>query len=147
MQINNLIRKTKLKKTQRVGRGGKRGKTSGRGTKGQLARAGRKLRPELRDIIKKLPKLRGRGRNFLKSREKIAIAINVSKLSEVFSNGDTVNPETLIAKKMITAKKSSVFPVKILSDGEITKKLNISGCRVSKLAKEKIEKAGGSVKE
>jgi len=44
-----------------VGRGGKRGKTAGRGTKGQNARAGRKKRPELRDIIKKLPKRRGYG--------------------------------------------------------------------------------------
>ncbi|MEK7567453.1 MAG: 50S ribosomal protein L15 [Patescibacteria group bacterium] len=146
MQINNLIRKTKLKKTQRVGRGGKRGKTSGRGTKGQLARAGRKLRPELRDIIKKLPKLRGRGRNFLKTREKISIAINVSRLSEIFKNGDTVSPETLVLNKVITTKKSSVFPVKILGEGEIDKKLIITGCRVSASAKEKIEKAGGSVK-
>ena len=44
-----------------VGRGGKRGKTSGRGGKGQTARAGNKRRPELRDFIKRIPKLRGRG--------------------------------------------------------------------------------------
>ncbi len=146
MQINNVIRKTKLKKTQRVGRGGKRGKTSGRGTKGQLARSGRKLRPELRDIIKKLPKLRGRGRNFLKSREKTNIAINVGTLNEVFQNGDTVSIETLVAKKIITTKKSTFSPIKILGEGEISKKLTVVGCRVSASAKEKIEKAGGSIK-
>lgn len=67
MQFHNLKRKTKRKKVQQVGRGGKRGKTSGRGTKGQNARAGRKKRPELRDIIKRIPKLRGRGRSSLKS--------------------------------------------------------------------------------
>ena len=63
MQIHNIKRKTKNKKSVSVGRGGTRGKTSGRGTKGQNARAGHKKRPELRDIIKKIPKLRGRGRN------------------------------------------------------------------------------------
>ena len=146
MQINNVIRKTKLKKTQRVGRGGKRGKTSGRGTKGQLARSGRKLRPELRDIIKKIPKLRGRGRNFLKSREKTNIAINVGVLNEFFQNGDIVNAKTLVAKKIITTKKSSLSPIKILGEGEISKKITVEGCRVSKSAKEKIEKAGGLVK-
>ena len=56
MQIHTLKRNTSNKKARQVGRGGKRGKTSGRGGKGQTARAGNKRRPELRDIIKKLPK-------------------------------------------------------------------------------------------
>ena len=60
MQLHQIKPKTKVRKPKRVGRGGRHGKTSGRGTKGQNARAGRKKRPELRDIIKKLPKLRGR---------------------------------------------------------------------------------------
>ena len=59
MQIHNLKRKNKNKKDRLVGRGGKHAKTSGRGGKGQTARAGNKRRPELRDIIKKLPKNRG----------------------------------------------------------------------------------------
>lgn len=59
MQIHNLKRTHKNKKDRLVGRGGKHAKTSGRGGKGQTARAGNKRRPELRDIIKKLPKLRG----------------------------------------------------------------------------------------
>ena len=67
MQFHTLKRKTKNKKARQVGRGGTRGKTSGRGTKGQNARAGRKKRPELRDFIKRFPKLRGRGKNSLKS--------------------------------------------------------------------------------
>lgn len=67
MQFHNLKSKTKRKHARQVGRGGTRGKTSGRGTKGQNARAGRKKRPELRDIIKRVPKLRGRGKSSLKS--------------------------------------------------------------------------------
>ncbi len=67
MQFHTLKRKTKNKKSRQVGRGGKRGKTAGRGTKGQNARAGHKKRPELRNIIKRIPKLRGRGRSSLKS--------------------------------------------------------------------------------
>ncbi len=59
MQIHNLKREHKNKKNRIVGRGGKHAKTSGRGGKGQTARAGNKRRPELRDIIKKLPKNRG----------------------------------------------------------------------------------------
>lgn len=59
MQIHNLKRQFKNKKDRLVGRGGKHAKTSGRGGKGQTARAGNKRRPELRDIIKKLPKNRG----------------------------------------------------------------------------------------
>lgn len=59
MQIHNLKRTHKNKRDRLVGRGGKHAKTSGRGGKGQTARAGNKRRPELRDIIKKLPKNRG----------------------------------------------------------------------------------------
>ena len=56
MQLHDLKRKTENKDVKRVGRGGGRGKTSGRGTKGQNARAGHKKRPEIREILKKLPK-------------------------------------------------------------------------------------------
>ena len=70
MQIHNLKRNHKNKKDRIVGRGGKHAKTSGRGGKGQTARAGNKRRPELRDIIKKLPK--NRGYRF-KSRKKLLI--------------------------------------------------------------------------
>lgn len=69
MQFHNLRSRTKRKRARQVGRGGRRGKTSGRGTKGQNARAGRKKRPEIRDIIKRIPKLRGRGKSGLKSRQ------------------------------------------------------------------------------
>lgn len=71
MQFHSLKRKTPNKKSRQVGRGGTRGKTSGRGTKGQNARAGNKKRPELRDFIKRVPKLRGRGKNSLKTRRPI----------------------------------------------------------------------------
>ena len=67
MQFHNLERNKSNRKSRQVGRGGKRGKTSGRGTKGQNARSGRKKRPEIRDTIKHVPKLRGRGRSSLKS--------------------------------------------------------------------------------
>ena len=59
MQIHNLKRTHKNKRDRLVGRGGRRGKTAGRGGKGQTARDGNKRRPELRDIIKRLPKNRG----------------------------------------------------------------------------------------
>ena len=63
MQSHTLKRNHPNKKTKQIGRGGTRGKTAGRGTKGQNARAGHKKRPEIRDFIKRIPKLRGRGKN------------------------------------------------------------------------------------
>ena len=77
MQFHNLQGKTRRRKSRQVGRGGKRGKTAGRGTKGQNARAGRKKRPELRDTIKHIPKLRGRGRSSLKSLKKKLAGANL----------------------------------------------------------------------
>lgn len=146
MQTHNIVRKTKNKKAVSVGRGGKRGKTSGRGTKGQKARAGRKIRPEMRDIIKKLPKLRGRGVNSFKSIEVKPIAVNLSTLDKAFSAGDVVSPKTLVEKKVLSIRNGKFPKVKILSDGEISKKVTIEGCTISAKAKEKITAAGGEVK-
>lgn len=146
MQINNLKPRTKTKKTMIVGRGGKRGKTSGRGGKGQTARAGNKRRPELRDFIKRIPKLRGRGKNSHKSIETKPTVVNLETIEKNFKAGDVVSEKTLIEKKVITTFEGRIPHVKILSDGELTKKVIIEGCKVSKEAMVKIEKAGGSVK-
>ena len=143
MQLNNLKRTHKNKKARQIGRAGQRGKTSGRGTKGQNARAGHKKRPEIRDFIKRLPKLRGRGKNLNTTVQTKPVAINLRDLS-VFKNGDAVSPEILVAKKILT--KGDIIPgVKILSVGTITTKLSVSGCSMSATAKKAIEDAGGSV--
>lgn len=145
MQLNTLKPRTKNKKVMVVGRGGKRGKTSGKGTKGQNARAGRKKRPELRDFIKRLPKLRGRGVNQFKSFAAKVVAVNLGDIELVFKAGETVTPATLV-EKFVVEKVNGVIPeVKILSMGDITKKVTISGCLVSAGAKAKVEKAGGLV--
>lgn len=149
MQIHQLKRNTPNKRSRQVGRGGKRGKTSGRGTKGQKARAGSKLRPEMRDIIKKLPKKRGYGKNRARTVNSSVVKsspINVSILEKVFSDGDVVTPVLLIEKGELKKVKGRIPRVKILGMGEITKKVTIEGCLVSKSASEKIEKVGGSVK-
>lgn len=145
MQFHNLQRKTPNMKRMIVARGGKRGKTSGRGGKGQSARAGNKRRPEWRDIIKKLPKLRGRGVNQNKPVSLKPIVINVSIIEGAFAANEAITP-TVLVEKGIVATMSGVIPmIKILGDGEITKALKFSGCYVSESAKAKIEKAGGSV--
>ena len=147
MQLNNLIPKTKNKKTMTVGRGGKRGKTSGRGGKGQTARAGHKKRPELRDFIKRIPKLRGRGVNGLRTIETKPVILNLKDIEIAFKAGDNVNPATLIEKKIVTTADGRIPSIKILSVGEITKKITLSGCKISAQTKVKIEKAGGLVQE
>jgi large subunit ribosomal protein L15 len=149
MQTNQLKRRSKNRKGIKVGRGGKRGKTSGRGTKGQKARAGRKLRPEERDTIKKIPKLRGYGKNRAMTVDGTVmdiVAVNLSKLQTRYNDGETVSTATLLEKKIISRKGGKLPRVKILSVGEISKKLTIEKLPLSATAKEKIEKAGGSVK-
>lgn len=142
MQLHELKRHTTNKKSARVGRGGKRGKTSGRGTKGQKARAGRKMRPELRDIIKKIPKRRGYR---FKGVSTAAFPVSLDLLEKSFASGDSVTREALLEKKVIAQKGSKYPQIKILARGEITKKLTITGLSVSGAAKEKILKAGGTV--
>ncbi|HEY9586385.1 MAG TPA: uL15 family ribosomal protein [Candidatus Paceibacterota bacterium] len=143
MQLNNLKRKTKLKTSPRVGRGGKRGKTSGRGTKGQNARAGRKKRPEERDIIKKLPKIRGRGKNINTSIQVRAVAIPLVALEKLPAGVVTVR--TLVANGIIK-KTGERFPfVKILGAGNLSSALAIKGIEVSEGARKIILKAGGKV--
>ena len=144
MQLNKLQRKNPYKSGKRVGRGraSGKGKTSGRGTKGQNARAGHKKRPDVREKLKKLPKLRGYA---FASIEKKSLVVNVSALEALFAAGDTVNPTTLRERGAIRARKGSTPVVKILGDGDLTKKLTVNGCMVSASARSKIEKAGGTV--
>lgn len=144
MQLNELKRATPNKKAKRVGRGGKRGKTSGRGTKGQKARAGHKMRPAIREILKKLPKQRGYA---FASIQASALVVNLKDLETHFNAGDVVNAKTLSEHGLIRIRKNatSIPAVKILGTGALTKKLTFSGCKVSETAKAAIEKAGGSI--
>jgi len=142
MQLNQLKRVHAHKKSKRVARGGKRGKTAGRGTKGQKSRAGHRLRPELRDIIKKYPKHRGYR---FKSIQTKPAPINLDVIEASFAAGDAVSPETLLAKKLIVKKGGRMQKVKILANGKLTKKITLSGCLVSASAKVAIEAAGGTV--
>ena len=145
MQIHELKRKRPNRKKIAVGRGGKRGKTSGRGTKGQKARAGRKIRPEIRDFIKRLPKLRGRGKHSLKSIVGKPVPVNINIIEKMFENGETINPRVLVLRGIIKETKGTLPRVKILAEGTLAKKITIEHCLVSKAAREKIEKAGGTV--
>ncbi len=142
MQLHQLKSKTKKKTKKRIGRGGKRGTFSGRGTKGQRARAGRKIRPELRDVIKKLPKKRGY--RFASFKKKSA-EININVLEKNFNGNDKINPLILLKKGIIKKRKGFLPIVKLLGSGNLTKKLFVSKCQISKSAKEKIEAAGGQV--
>ncbi|MCX6752880.1 MAG: uL15 family ribosomal protein [Candidatus Nomurabacteria bacterium] len=143
MQIHDLKRVHKNKGDRIVGRGGKHAKTSGRGTKGQSSRAGNKKRPELRDIIKKLPKLRGyRAHSF----EVKPVHISLDAIAKAFSAGGAITPAILLEKKAIKKVKGFTPKVKILSGKEkFGIKIQVSNCSVSSSAKEMIEKAGGEV--
>jgi large subunit ribosomal protein L15 len=148
MQLHELKPTSARKETKRIGRGGKRGKTSGRGGKGQTARTGNSTRPEMRDFIKKLPKLRGHGKNrarTVNSERVTAFPVNLTRLEANFIDGEVVSPKTLVSKGVVATVSRRAPMVKILATGEITKKLTIEGCQISAAAQAKIEKAGGTV--
>ncbi|TSC54380.1 MAG: large subunit ribosomal protein L15 [Microgenomates group bacterium LiPW_16] len=144
MKLNELPKITKKPK-KRVGRGAGsgRGKTAGRGTKGQKAREKIKLGFEggQLPLIKRLPLKRGKGRN--KPIKPGPIIVNVKYLNILPKNTE-VDLETLIKARIVKEDEARSFGVKILGDGELllplTVKLPCSGG-----AKEKIEKAGGKV--
>jgi large subunit ribosomal protein L15 len=147
MQHNTISRPSSLKRPyRRVGRGqsSTRGKQSGRGGKGQTARAGNKRRPEWRDIIKKLPKRRGygknRGRTVNPDRVK-PVAISLARLERLFPEGGAISLQTLVERKIIA---SVHVPAKLV--GNATKvKFSLQGLTTSSAAKAALEKAGGSV--
>lgn len=144
MQIHQIKPKNKRKNKKRVGRGGKKGTYSGRGMKGQKSRAGRKMVPIIREFIKRYPKLKGyRAKNVIN--EKIAV-LNLDVLAKNFKDLDNIDPKILLEKGLIRRINGRVPKVKILAKGEIKNKLNIKDCGFSKIAKEKIESAGGSIK-
>lgn len=135
MQINNLQPRTKLREKKRIGRGGKRGTFSGRGTKGLLARAGGKRRPEERDTLKRIPKLRGYR---FKAFQERPVVINFDMLETGMKAGGLVSPETLLQAGMIHKKKGRMPKVKILGRGEITKKFTFRGVLFSKAVATKL---------
>lgn len=143
MQLHEVRPIHKQKKRKRVGRGGKRGTYSGRGIKGQKARAGSRLKPAIREFIKKYPKLRGY--KFKPVEEKPTV-VNVGTLDKKFKQGQVVNPKILLERGLIRRIKGKIPDVKILGKGKITKTLVIKECEFSKAAREKIEKAGGQIK-
>jgi large subunit ribosomal protein L15 len=143
MQIHELSPKHKQKRSKRIGRGGKKGTYSGKGMKGQKSRAGRKMKPAIRSIIKRYPKLRGYSFNPLKVKPAI---VNTKTIEKKFKEGEVVNPKALLEKKLVRRMKGREPIVKILGDGKLNKALTFENCIVSKKAKAVIEKAGGEVK-
>lgn len=143
--MKDLKRTIKNKKPKLVGRGGTRGKTSGRGTKGQKARAGHKIRPHIRDTIKKLPKLRGRGKNINKAFRIKPAVVNVAMIEAVFDAKAIITPSSLFEKKLIRRTTGRLPAVKILAKGDVTKAFECYDCEVSEGAKKKIVAAGGTV--
>ncbi len=142
MNLNDVHRGIhKFKKRKRVGRGpgSGLGKTSGRGHKGQGQRAGFSAHPTFEGgqmpLVRRVPK-----RGFNNRWADVVAIVNVSDLDAAFNDGDEVTLEGLKEKNLA---KGSFDVLKVLGDGELTKKLKVAAHRFSKSAREKIEKAGG----
>ncbi|MFA6410536.1 MAG: 50S ribosomal protein L15 [Candidatus Buchananbacteria bacterium] len=143
LSLNNLrINKKSKKKTRRVGRGNAsgRGTYSGRGMKGQRSRSGGKgglKRRGLANLLRNKPKLGG----FRSLKPKMA-TINIDQLDKIFDSGDLISAKKLIAKRLIKPSKSGL---KVLGEGNLTKKFTIAANDFSDSAKAAIIKAGGQV--
>lgn len=146
MRLNDLKPRPGAKhRRRRVGRGESSGlgKTSGRGNKGQKARSGSSIRPGFEGgqmpLIRRLPRHGFNNKQFATR----YWAINVSTLEKFYSDGDTVDETSL---RLVGLVKGSRYDgVKILGNGDLSKKLNVVADKISASAKEKIEKAGGTV--
>ena len=146
MKLNELRpAEGSTKASFRVGRGpgSGNGKTAGKGHKGQNARSGGGVRPGFEGgqlpLYRKLPK-RGFHNKFA---TQYAI-VNVATLDKYFQDGETVTLEALLAKKVI---RKAFDGLKVLGDGELTKKLTVQATVFSAAAKEKITAAGGQAEE
>jgi large subunit ribosomal protein L15 len=120
------------------------GKTSGRGHKGAKSRSGWSLPPQYQggqiNFIQKMPK-----RGFTNAAfKKLYNIVNVKALESVAQNGDEVTAASLLAAGLIRRQE---LPLKILGEGELTKKLTVTADRFSASARSKIEAAGGTVNE
>jgi len=137
--VHRGIRKNK--KRRRIGRGigSGYGKTAGRGHKGQGSRAGFSNHPTFQggamSLVRRIPK-RGFNNRWALS----VVVVNLGQIDKAFEAGEDVTLEALSTKNLA---KGRFDLLKVLGDGELTKKLNISAHRFSKAALEKIEKAGG----
>ncbi len=148
MNVTDLLagtRASKYRKRRRVGRGRSsgRGKTCGRGTKGQGARSGTLGRPHFEGgqtpLILRIPK-----RGFNNKWKKFYATVNLGQLEAKFKDGDTVTPEALLERRVLRKLEDGV---KVLGEGELTKKLTVRAHKFSSSAKEKITKAGGRALE
>jgi large subunit ribosomal protein L15 len=133
---------TKTKKRLGRGRGSGTGKTSGKGVKGQKARPGHHgarfaFEGGQMPMPRRIPK-----RGFKNPNRVEAFPINVATLDKIFDVGATVDMDTLRAKGLVP---KLVETVKILGEGELTKKLTVKAHRASETAKAKIQAAGGSI--
>ena len=142
MKLESLPKSNETKARKRVGRGpgSGMGKTSTRGQKGQKSRSGASISAWFQGgqtpIYRRIPK---RGFNNARFETKFA-TINLSDLEHFFNDGDVVTPEVLKERKII---KKQLSGVKVLGDGELTKKLTVKANRFSSKAVTKIENSGG----
>jgi len=144
MQHHELKPTHRVKTKKRVGRGGKRGTFSGRGTKGQKARAGHKIKPMEREMILKIPKRRGF--KFQSTRTQ-PVGLNIGAVAKHFESGGRVTPRMLLEKGLLKRVGGAIPDVKLLGEGTVAKALLVDGCQISDSAREKVLKAGGTIKE
>lgn len=141
MQLHELRPLSARKKKKRVGRGGKKGTYSGRGGKGQTARAGHRLAPSIRELLKRYPKLKGYR---APGRRRRPAMVTLADLEKNFQAKDVVTPETLEKKGVVKKRRRRLPQVKVVATGKLSKALTLQGVVVSAGARKAVEEQGGN---
>ncbi|OGN08350.1 MAG: hypothetical protein A2750_00880 [Candidatus Yanofskybacteria bacterium RIFCSPHIGHO2_01_FULL_45_42] len=157
MQLHQLQPNTSRRRTKYIGRGGKRGTTSGKGTKGQQSRAGTGIKPGFRGgdnrIWQQFPKQRGASskpgnarphhkHRFYQLRHDKMPILNLADFNR-FTDGEVVTPALVFRQGLVNNIDDGV---KVLADGKLGKKLVFEGFEFSDSAKEKVVKSGSTIK-
>lgn len=143
MQLHQIQKINKRKRAKKRGRGGRKGTYSGRGIKGQKSRSGMHLKPIIREMIKRYPKLKGhRSPNI----PRIRFEVSLGQIEKAYSQDEKVNRQTLAEKNLISLPGKKAFELKILGTGALTKPLAFEGLSYTASAVAKIKKAKGAIK-
>ncbi|MBI5153398.1 MAG: uL15 family ribosomal protein [Parcubacteria group bacterium] len=143
MQLHEIKPEHPGRKSKRVGRGGKRGTTSGHGQKGQKSRAGKSIKPNVREMLLRFPKLRG---IHFKSTKSKVFPVSLDVLEKIVENNETVTVASLLKKGLVKKIGGKNPFVKVLDGKNVfTKSIIIKGIPVSESAKKRIIAVGGTI--
>ncbi|MEN9342207.1 MAG: ribosomal protein large subunit ribosomal protein [Candidatus Parcubacteria bacterium] len=147
MKLHSLPKDPSRKKVQRIGRGGKRGTTSGRGQKGQKSRSGHRMRPAQRDVLLRIPKRRGFRNKPSTKQEVFELQLSrlIAKAKPLAEGKKSLSVDAVVLKQLGLIPLSFKGSVKVIGAADAVVALDLHGIKTSAAVASMLEKAGGSV--